>query len=352
MNPLDLFTNKDAEWLRGEGEHGNVVMSTRIRLARNLKGLAFPHRLSAKGRLEVIRALEQNIQGIAELKDTAFINVSDLSPLERKYLFERHIISKEQAESVNPTAACVSKNEMSSIMIMEEDHIRIQVLKSGLDLLDSWQLASRLDDRLAALLPLAFDKTLGYLTACPTNVGTGLRASCMLHIPALVMTKQISKILQAISKIGLTARGMYGEGTDVRGNLFQLSNQATLGETEERIIDSLQVVIRQVIRHEKESRALLLKKKKLFLEDQVCRALGLLKTARVISSQEAMGLFSVARLGLDMGLIEGIGLKQLNGLFLCMQPAHLQIQSKKNLSASGRDQMRAEILRKGFKDVN
>jgi protein arginine kinase len=236
-------------------------------------------------------------------------------------------------------------------MILEEDHLRIQVLESGFNVRDCWSVTSRIDSELERAVPFAFHEMLGYLTACPTNVGTGLRASSMLHLPGLVLTKQIDKVLQGLSKLNLAVRGLYGEGSQASGNFFQVSNQVTLGMSEDEIIDSLESVIRQIIEHEKEARRLLGEKKEERLNDQIWRAVGILKSARVITSLEAMTYFSLVRLGLDLERLGGITLNDLNMLFLSIQPAHLQKLAHSSLSPQERDVRRAEMIRATLKGV-
>jgi len=348
LNSLALHL---CDWLRGTGPESNIVISSRIRLARNVDGFNFTNRLTPQKRIELIESINKATQNQALFKKNTLFTLENLSALDRQFLLERHLVSAEFSSGKEPRAVSVSDNEVLSLMILEEDHLRIQVMESGFNLKDCWSLIDNVDSKLEKKLPYAFDEKLGYLTACPTNVGTGIRASCMLHLPSLVLTKQIEKVLQALSKLNMATRGLYGEGSQASGNFFQISNQITLGQHEEEIIDSLERVIRQVVEHEKEARNLLKEKKEERLSDQVWRAVGILKSARVVTSQEAVTFFSLVRLGLDLGIIEGITLKDLNNLFISSQPAHLQKLAKKTLTPKGRDIRRAEMIRNTLKGI-
>ncbi len=351
MSELDLLLQSPCEWLRGEGESSDIVMSSRIRLARNAQGFPFTHRLDKEQGDELVDLAESAVTHSSYLKESFFLRQKDLSSLDKQFLLERHLISHEHATTKSEMAVCVSKNEVAGIMVLEEDHFRIQVLRSGFNLQDAWRIINQIDSDLEQSIPYAFHSTLGYLTVCPTNVGTGLRASCMMHLPALVITKQVSKVLQALSKLNLAARGMYGEGTQPSGNFFQFSNQVTLGQNETDIIDSLERVIRQIIEQEKEAREILRTKKKDKLEDQIWRALGVLKAARFISSRETTSHLSLVRLGVDMGMIQGLERTKLNVLFIRVQPSHLQKSCKRVLSSTERDYERAVLLRRELKSI-
>ncbi|MDD5085203.1 MAG: protein arginine kinase [Candidatus Omnitrophica bacterium] len=347
----DDFLKSSCGWLKGTGQYGDIVISSRIRLARNLKDFHFEARLNQAKAKELIKRLEEAVHSCNYLKKALFVRFSELSELDKQLLLERHLISREHSLGKGERAVCISENEIVSIMVVEEDHLRMQVLQSGFSLSEAWRILSQIDSELERFLEYAFDSQLGYLTACPTNVGTGLRASTMLHLPALIMTKEINKILQALAKLNLASRGFYGEGTQASGNFFQFSNQITLGHSEEDIIDNLERVLRQVIEHEKEARLMLFKKRRGMLEDQIWRALGTLKSARIISSQETISLLSLVRLGLDLGLVAGLDVQKLNDLFLLIQPAHLQKLFGKELSAAERDSKRAELIRSHLKSI-
>lgn len=350
-NALGHFLNSTCEWLRGSGPESDIVLSSRIRLARNLDGYSFAGKLKPADQERLIGELQETFESIPSLKDTYFLDYKNLKELDRQFLLERHLISREHAAEKGAKALAVSPTEVVSIMVLEEDHLRSQIFQSGLSLAEAWKHMDRLDSELGSKLAFSFHPTLGYLTACPTNVGTGLRASCMLHLAGLVMTKQVNKVLQAISKLNLAARGFLGEGTEASGNLFQFSNQLTLGQKEDEIVDSLERIMRQVIEHEKEARSHLLEKKRARIEDQIWRAVGALKSARLMTSAEAMNLLSLARVGIDLGLISNLSKTELNTLFLFIQPAHLQKVGKGNLNATERDEKRAELLRERLKNV-
>lgn len=348
---IDHFLTSTCEWLRGTGPESDIVLSSRIRLARNVAGYRFSEKLEPTEQKHVIEEVERAITGVDMLKDAYFIEYKDLKDMDRQFLLERHLISREHASEKGEKALVISRNEVISIMILEEDHLRSQVFQSGLNLIEAWRLMDQVDTALDVKLPFSFHADLGYLTACPTNVGTGLRASCMLHLAGLMMTKQVNKVLQALSKLNLAARGFFGEGTQATGNFFQFSNQQTLGQQESEIVDGLERVMRQVIEHEKEARNYLTEKRRGKLEDQVWRAVGALKSARLMASSEALGLLSLARLGVDLGFIQNLSKPNLNALFLFTQPAHLQKLGKADMSASERDQKRAELLRTRLKNV-
>ena len=350
-HPLNQLLASTCEWLRGSGPESDIVLSSRIRLARNLTGYVFSERLDSESQEQLIDEVELAVGGTALLKDSLFIEYKQLKDLDRQFLLERHLISREHAGEKGEKALVITKNEVVSIMILEEDHLRSQIFQSGLNLVEAWRLMDKIDTALESKLSYAFHPSLGYLTACPTNVGTGLRASCMVHLVGLVMTKQVNKVLQALSKLNLAVRGYLGEGTQASGNFFQFSNQLTLGQQESEIVDSLERVIRQVIEHEKEARKYLLEKRRGKIEDQIWRSVGTLKSARLMSSAEAIGLLSLTRLGVDLGFVQNLTKQNLNALFLFTQPAHLQKLSGGDLNSAERDQKRAELLRTRLKNV-
>lgn len=350
-NGLNHFLSSTCAWLRGSGPENDIVISSRIRLARNIDGYLFSEKLDVAEQQHLVEEVERAAQESSFLKDSYFFEYKSLKDLDRQFLLERHLISREHATEKGEKALVVSANEVVSIMILEEDHLRSQVFQSGLNLIEAWRLMNQIDSDFEKRLPFAFDATLGYLTACPTNIGTGLRASSMMHLPGLVMTKQLNKVLQALTKLNLAARGFFGEGTEATGNFFQISNQQTLGSREEEIVDGLEQVIKQVIQHERDARNYLLEKRRDRLEDQIWRAVGALKSARLISSQEALSLLSLVRLGTDLGFIQNFGTANLNTLLLLTQPAHLQKLGGETLNTSERDQKRAELFRARLKDI-
>ncbi|MEW6424699.1 MAG: protein arginine kinase [Bacillota bacterium] len=338
-----------SRWMDGQGAEADIVISSRIRVARNLTNLPFPHLLTQEQAEQVIYAVKGAVEkrSLAEKIGTLELTrMSELTPVERQILVEKHLISPDLLEDYQKKAVVLRDDEVISIMINEEDHLRIQCLLPGLQLSEAWELIDRLDDELEATLDYAFDERLGYLTACPTNVGTGMRASVMLHLPGLVLVKQIKSVLATVAKLGLTVRGLYGEGTEASGNLFQVSNQVTLGLTEEDIITNLLSVTRQLISQERSAREALRKESREQLEDRVGRAYGLLKHSRLMSSEEAMRLLSDLRLGIDLGIIKNIPSNLVNELIVLIRPAFLIKTVGKDLTPFERDVYRPQLIRK------
>lgn len=345
---LEDLWNNTGEWLKCTGPDPDIIMSSRIRLARNLAKYPFPHWASEEELEGVVSDFENAYRQTDYFKGALFLRMRDLDTIEKQMLIERHLISREHILNPEHKAVLISEREIISIMVNEEDHLRIQVLQSGFNLQDTWKLADRIDEELEQHLDFAVSSDLGYLTCCPTNVGTGMRASCMAHLPALVMTKQVGKIIQAINKLGMTARGLFGEGTEAYGNFFQISNQVTLGHSEEEMVDNLERIIRQIIEQEKTARNSIFVNQRLLLEDRISRSLAELKSAKLISSEEALNLLSVTRLGADLGVIKGLDRNMLNNLFIHIQPAHLQKKEGKQLSAEERDAARAKFISMKF----
>jgi len=345
---IDDLINNTSEWLRGTGLNSDIVISSRIRLARNIPNIPFPHWANKDQEREIVEIAKSAISHALQLQDSTFFMLADLDNLDKQFLVERHLMSHEHAARSNGKALCLTKNEVISIMVNEEDHFRVQVMKSGFDLDDVWQIVNKLDDDLSKKTPFAFSKELGYLTACPTNTGTGMRSSIMLHLPVLVMTRQINRVLDAIAKLSFTTRGLYGEGTQASGNFFQISNQVSLGHKEEEIMDNLKGVIRQVIDQEKTARQNLVSKHRSMLEDKIWRSYGTLKNAHIITSQETVELLSMLRLGQDLEIVKDLERALINELFILTQPAHLQKIEKKKLSPHERDVKRADLIRKNL----
>jgi protein arginine kinase len=342
---LDDLTHHTGEWLKGTGPHADIVMSSRIRLARNLFKTPFPNKASKKALTEVLETVQQAIGQIDYFKSSTVFKMNELDNIDRQFLVERHLMSHEHAIGGDGKALIVSGEEVLSVMVNEEDHLRIQVMQSGLNLNETWDIINAVDDSLSKKLNFAFLSYWGYLTACPTNTGTAMRGSVMLHLPALVMTKQINKVLTAIAKLSFASRGFYGEGTQARGNFYQISNQVSLGHGEGEIIQNINGLIRQVIEQEEQARQALIVQNKAMLEDKVYRSLGILKNAYIISSQETIELLSMVRLGIDLGIAKEINRATINELFITIQPAHLQKIEGKKLSASARDTRRASLIR-------
>ena len=338
------------EWLRGDGPHSQIVISSRVRLARNLKNHPFPGWAKKAERLQILDAIKPIVEGLAEMNDAFSVYSQDLSALEKQVLVERHLISREHAAKGVGSAVVMNKKQTLSIMVNEEDHLRMQAIRAGLQLKSVFKMIDKVDSALEDRLDFAFHPQLGYLTACPTNVGTGMRASAMVHLPALVLSEQINQVIQAVNKIGLAVRGLYGEGTEALGNLFQVSNQTTLGEKEDEIIARIHKVIEQIIEHEQNARQLLVQKKTKTLLDHIGRGYGILRHAYSMSSKEALNLLSFMKLGIDLGFFPEPCRQPVDELFMETQPAHLQKGSQQKLAAEERDSLRAEIIRAKLAD--
>lgn len=334
-----------ADWMTGSNADNSVVLTSRIRLARNLRNEPFPGWATREQRAATLAELRPAVEALPSMKDGFSQELSDLNSVQKQVLVERHLISREHAARGDGSAAVIERRQMFSLMLNEEDHLRMQAIRPGLDLRDAYDGLSQLDDELAQSLPYAFDPKLGYLTTCPTNLGTGLRASAMLHLPGLVLSDQIGQVLQAVNKIGLAVRGLYGEGTESLGNLYQISNQSTLGESEDTIIRRLERVISQVAQHERNAREKLLEDDPDMVMDKIGRAYGVLRHAWVIDSKEALNHVSLLRLGADLGFFEAGTMRLSDALLMDIQPAHLQLHSGRKLSAEERDAIRAEIIR-------
>jgi protein arginine kinase len=343
----NFITNAISEWMKVPGTDSDIVISSRIRLARNLREFPFPM-LATDSQLEkVIEEVKVAIQdeGFSHIGPLELIYMDSLTSLQKRVLVEKHLISPNLANQSRKGAVVLNQNESISILINEEDHLRIQCLASGLQLKEAWELADHIDDLFEKHMDLAFDENHGYLTSCPTNVGTGIRASVMMHLPALVMTQQINRILTAISQVGLVVRGLYGEGSEAIGNLFQISNQITLGQSENEIIDNLYGVARQIVEQERAARKYLMEHNRLQFEDRLFRSFGILKFARIIESKEAAQKLSDVRLGIDLGLIKGISPNVINELIIMTQPGFLQQYSGQELTPTSRDERRARLIR-------
>ncbi|MCM8795372.1 MAG: protein arginine kinase [Candidatus Omnitrophica bacterium] len=346
---LEDLLNHTSEWLKGTGPNADIVISSRIRLARNLDKIPFPHWANKKQSEETLKTIEEAISKVDYLKNATIFRLATLDGIDKQFLIERHLMSYEHAQKSNSKAVVIDSEEIVAVMINEEDHLRIQVMQSGFNLYEAWNIINRIDDALAKELSFGYLTDWGYLTACPTNTGTGMRGSVMLHLPALVMTRQIERVLAAISKLSFTTRGFYGEGTQATGNFFQISNQVSLGHSEEEIINNINGLIRQIIEQEEQAREMMLARNRPMLEDRIYRSFGILKSAHIISSQETSELLSMVRLGSDLGLLKEIDRRCINELFIITQPAHLQKMEGKKLSTQERDVKRAEIIREKLK---
>src|SRR5437016_8228863 len=346
------FLIPPAESARRKGPHDRIVMSSRVRLARNLKDAAFPGWAKKPERIRVLEMIRPAIEALPEMKAAFSEAMDSLSTLDKQILVERHLISREHAAKSAGSGLVLDGDETLCVMVNEEDHLRMQALRPGLRLRRAWTAIDQADSALERKLEYAFSPELGYLTACPTNLGTGIRVSAMLHLPALVLSEQINQIVQAVNKLGLAVRGLYGEGTEALGNIFQVSNQMTLGEVESDIVDRLNKVLSQLIEHEENARAMLLEKKPKMVYNHIGRAYGILANAHSISSKETMNLLSLMRLGIDLGMFAGAERALVDELFIVTQPAHLQKQFTEKLSAEERDVLRADMLRDRLRTVS
>lgn len=335
-----------SNWIKGGGPSNEIILSSRVRLARNLANTPFPPMLNKENGAAVIEKIYDKDAQNSIFKDYKFYDMQDTGFVDRYVLVERHLISPNLANQGSIGAALISQDEQISIMLNEEDHIRIQTVLPGLQLREAWNSASAMDDKIESKVDYAFDERLGYLTSCPTNVGTGIRASVMVHLPGLNISANINKILHAVTQVGLTIRGIYGEGTEFIGNIFQISNQITLGRSEEETIENLTGITKQIIDKEKEARNMLLQNNKMLLEDKVWRAWGIMTNARSISGQESMKLLSEIRLGVDLGILNTIPIAILNEIMVDTNNASLQKHAATELNAADRDIIRAEEIRR------
>lgn len=345
MMRFSTLLKHPADWMTGADSDSAVVLTSRIRLARNVSDTPFPGWARKQERIEILSDLRAAIEELPEMKAAFSHQLSELSSVQKQVLVERHLISREQAARSEGSAAVVNRTQTLSVMINEEDHLRLQSIRSGLHLQEAYELITKVDEQLEKKLTYAFDRELGYLTACPTNVGTGLRASAMLHLPGLVISDHIGQVIQAVGKLGLAVRGIFGEGTESLGHLFQISNQSTLGESEQDIISRLERVIRKVRDHERNARLKLVEDDPQMIADKIARAYGLLRYAYVIDSKEALTHLSLVRLGADMGCFPKETLQLCDSLLMDIEPAHLQHHAKRKLSPEERDTLRAEIIR-------
>lgn len=344
--PLEGLTRHRGEWLRGSGPESDIVISSRTRLARNLAAYPFVSRASEADRAQIQATLKDCILGLNEPGKLIYLDIDDLSEIDRQFLVERHLISRELAENTGARSVAIHREEQFSMMVNEEDHLRIQAMYSGLNLQRAWEQVNRIDDLIERKATYAYHDRWGYLTACPTNVGTGMRVSVMLHLPALVLTRQIDKIFRSLQKLDLAVRGLYGEGSQAMGDFYQISNQVTLGCSEEELIGKVAEIVPQIIKYERQARQFLVKESHENLHDRVSRAYGILRTAQTISSEETMHLLSSVRMGVNLGLIKDLKIPAINELFIHTQPAHLQKLTGGELDSTDRNIERARYLRR------
>jgi protein arginine kinase len=352
MKDIHSFLCSPAESTHRHGPHDRIVMSSRVRLARNLRNASFPGWAKKPERVKILEQILPAVTALPEMADSFAEAMDNFTALDKQLLVERHLISREHAAKNVGSGLVLNRTETFCLMINEEDHLRMQALRPGFQIQEAWQAIDRLDSALEKKLEYAFDNELGYLTACPTNLGTGIRVSAMLHLPGLVLAEQINPIIQSVNKLGLAVRGLYGEGTEALGNVFQVSNQMTLGESEITIVERLEKVLSQIIEHEENARQSLLEKKPKVVFNHIGRAYGILANAHSISSKETMNLLSLMRLGVDLGLFPNTPRTLVDELFLITQPAHLQKQISDKLSAEERDLIRADMVREQLKSVS
>lgn len=330
----------------------SIVITSRVRLARNVRSYPFPGWLKKAERLELLGKIQDAVSKLPSMQPAGTNKTLDqFTPLEKQMLVEQHMISREHAAKNAGSGLVVNTDHTLSIMLNEEDHLRLQAIRPGFQLLETWQSVDQVDTDLESSLDFAYSPTLGYLTACPTNVGTGMRASAMLHLPGLVLSDQVNQVIKSVNQIGLAVRGLYGEGTEALGNLFQISNQMTLGESEVQIIERLNKVIHSIVEHEQNAREKLMQEKARMLADQIGRAYGIMLYAYSLSSKEALNLLSLLRLGVDIHLLPEALQAKIDELFIGTQPAHLQQASGKKLNAEERDAFRADVLREKLKSI-
>jgi protein arginine kinase len=339
------MAKRPAVWLSGRDSTSQIVLSSRIRLARNISNCPFPSKADTDNREKVLSFIKSAIDKSPILNQGLFVKCGQLDDLDRDFLVERHLISLEFRHCRDSSALFIGEQERVSIMINEEDHLRVQALQSGLDIRGAFQIADKMDEELSRSLEFAFDPDFGYLTSCPTNVGTGMRASVLIHLPGLALTREIENVISQISKLGLVVRGFYGEGSDVLGSLFQVSNQTTLGRSEEDIMESLERVTQQIIEYEENARNRLFMEAKDQIEDKIWRAYGILKFAQALTSEEVLNLLSAIRLGIGKGVMKMVTLFQVNEILAFSQPAHLQKYFNKKMEPNERDKLRAELVR-------
>src|SRR5258706_3451407 len=349
---IEELLKSPSEWVRAEGPNCKIVLSSRVRLARNLRNFPFPGWAKKAERQKAFEAIQPVVGKLPEMRESFSDSMDNITAMDKQVLVERHLISREHAAKNVGSGVVINDKETISVMINEEDHLRMQAIKSGLQLKQVFKIIDKVDSELEQELDFAFSPRLGYLTACPTNVGTGMRASAMVHLPAMVLSDQINQVVQAVNKLGLAVRGLYGEGTEALGNVFQVSNQTTLGEKESDVIERLNKVILQIIEHEENARITLLEKKPRVVYDQVGRAYGVLTNAHTVSSKEALNLLSLLRMGVDLELFPAGNRSVVDEMFIVSQPAHVQKAAERKLTAEERDSFRADLIRQRLKDVS
>lgn len=348
---FEEMAKSPAAWLSGEGDEALVVLSTRVRLARNVAGCKFPTTADSETKKRIIGYFDSTLSRSNLLSAGQRFMASDLGELDRDFLIERHLISPVFLDGDSSKALLIGESERLSIMVNEEDHLRVQSLAAGLDPQGAFDMAAKYETEIGRYLEFDYDPDFGFLTACPTNAGTGMRLSVLIHLPGLVLTREIDKVVSHITRTGLVVRGFYGEGSDVLGNLFQISNQNTLGVTEQDIINHILRVSHEIIEQEASARQRLVDEAQDMIEDKIWRAYGILKNARVLTSDEVMNLLSAVRLGHAMKVIDFLDVTLINEILLLSQPAHLQKYFGHAMDFSKRDFVRAQMVREKLRDA-
>ncbi len=344
-----LDSSRVGAWLSGEGRDADIIISSRIRLARNIEGVPFLLKASSQEQLELLAHVDRALTSIFPANVKGLVKLEDLTPLEAEFLLERHLVSPFFLQSQIQRGFFASADESFSLMANEEDHLRMQMFGSGLSLKELWDKMEGIEEKLNAVLPFSYDDRYGFLTACPTNVGTGMRASLLIHLPGVVLTKEIDRVLRGVLQLGLLVRGTYGEGTETKGYLFQISNQRTLGQSESEIVDTLTKTAEQLVNYEKDARRYLENKMGTYISDKVYRSFGILKYARRLSSEETFNLISTLRLSGKR--IENIDTAKLNRLMILTKPANLQLYFGQDMTPELRDLKRADLIRESLADA-
>ena len=347
---FEELAQKPAAWLSGEGDEALVVLSTRVRLARNVAGCRFPTTADSETKKRVINYFDSTVARSELLSAGQRFAAADLAELDRDFLIERHLISPVFLDGDTSKALLIGEAEKLSIMVNEEDHLRVQSLSAGLNPQGAFDLALRYETEIGRFIEYDYDPDFGFLTACPTNAGTGMRVSVLIHLPGLVLTREIDKVISQITRSGLVVRGFYGEGSDVLGNLFQIGNQNTLGVTEQDIISHISRVSRDIIEQEAAARQRLVDEAQEMIEDKIWRAYGILKYARVLTSDEVMNLLSAVRLGHAMKVFDFLDVALINEILLLSQPAHLQKYYGHQMDHGKRDFVRAQMVREKLRN--
>ena len=342
---FDNFPHLLGEWMKGTGPDADVVISTRVRFARNVKGYPFTGRANEQQRSDVLKVCEDALKEIHLKRSVVNLELDKLEDRKREVLVERHLISRELANGDGPRGVTFGRGEMLSIMLNEEDHLRLQWIKSGFDVDRAYAALCKVDRALENVIPYATSDRYGYLTACPTNVGTGMRVSVMVHLPALTLKENIDYVFKAAQRMNHAVRGLYGEGTRAFGDMYQLSNQTTLGRSEEQIVEAIKAIVPKILEFERQRRGQLYTEERSFVEDKVLRSLALMRSARRLNVQEMMSHLSMLRLGIDLGIITDVPMRTVNELFVLGQPSHLQVHEGRDLPPAERDTLRAEMVR-------